>query len=77
MSGNVPNTKNLSIASGVSYAEGEADGFINTATLVFDDYTVEDQAYSMFLFNDFFLSHLIMYHKSSSNRVTATLPDKV
>ncbi|KAI5122263.1 hypothetical protein M0805_007127 [Coniferiporia weirii] len=43
--GDVPGTKNLSIAADVTYAEGSAQGFINTATLVFDDFTVDDQAY--------------------------------
>ncbi|KAH8113072.1 acid protease [Phellopilus nigrolimitatus] len=43
--GNVPGTKNLSISAEVTYAEGSANGFVNTATLDFDDFTVNDQAY--------------------------------
>lgn len=43
--GDVPGTKNLSIAAQVTYAEGSAKGFINTADLNFDEFTVKDQAY--------------------------------
>ncbi|EJD00481.1 acid protease, partial [Fomitiporia mediterranea MF3/22] len=43
--GNVPGTKNLSIETEVTYASGSAKGFINTAEMVFDDFTVKDQAY--------------------------------
>ncbi|THH04274.1 hypothetical protein EW145_g5641 [Phellinidium pouzarii] len=43
--GNVPGTKNLSIPASVSYAGSSTSGFINTATLLFDGFTVEDQAY--------------------------------
>ncbi|KAL5522149.1 hypothetical protein ACEPAF_2006 [Sanghuangporus sanghuang] len=43
--GDVPGAKNLSIESGVNYAEGSAEGFISTADLEFDNYVVKDQAF--------------------------------
>lgn len=46
VSGTVPNTKDLKIAASVSYAEGSASGSINTAELIFDEFTIKDQAYS-------------------------------
>ena len=47
VTGDVPGTTNLSIESSVSYASGSATGYINTADLGFDDFTISSQAYSM------------------------------
>ena len=47
VSGTVPTTKDLKIPASVSYASGSASGSINTAELIFDEFTVKDQAYSM------------------------------
>ncbi|EJD00455.1 acid protease [Fomitiporia mediterranea MF3/22] len=45
VSGDVPNTKNLSIEAEVDYVDSSAKGFINTADMVFGDFTIKDQAY--------------------------------
>jgi hypothetical protein len=50
VSGDVPGAKNLSIPVGVKYASGSASGFISTAELDFDDFIVEDQAFSAYFF---------------------------
>jgi hypothetical protein len=42
---NIPNTKDLGQSVTLSYAVGNAAGNINTASLQFDDYTVNDQAF--------------------------------
>ncbi|OBZ68990.1 putative aspartic-type endopeptidase CTSD [Grifola frondosa] len=45
VTGTVPQTKDLGISASLSYAVGNAAGNINSATLEFDGYTVQDQAY--------------------------------
>ncbi|KAF9068530.1 aspartic peptidase domain-containing protein [Rhodocollybia butyracea] len=43
--GDVPGSQNTSKPANITYAIGSIAGFINTATLVLDDYQVDDQAY--------------------------------
>ncbi|EMD40139.1 hypothetical protein CERSUDRAFT_71923 [Gelatoporia subvermispora B] len=45
VTGNVSGTTDLGISASLSYAVGNADGDINTATLQFGNYTVQDQAF--------------------------------
>ncbi|OCH88665.1 acid protease [Obba rivulosa] len=45
VTGNVSGSTDLGISTSLSYAVGNADGDINTATLQFGNYTVEDQAF--------------------------------
>ncbi|KAE9385667.1 acid protease [Gymnopus androsaceus JB14] len=43
--GSVPGTVNTTVPANLSYGIGSVAGFINTATLVFDDYVISEQAY--------------------------------
>ncbi|GBE83097.1 hypothetical protein SCP_0501440 [Sparassis crispa] len=45
VAGSVPSTTDLGISATLSYAVGNAGGDINTATLQFGNFTVDDQAY--------------------------------
>jgi hypothetical protein len=45
VTGSVPGTTDTGVGVQISYAVGQASGNINTATLGFDNYTVQDQAY--------------------------------
>ncbi|TFY58044.1 hypothetical protein EVJ58_g6659 [Rhodofomes roseus] len=45
VAGTIPQTTDLGMSESLSYAVGNAQGDINTATLNFGNYTVQDQAY--------------------------------
>jgi hypothetical protein len=45
VTGNIPNAQDSGVAATISYAVGQAGGDINFATMKFDDYTVEKQAF--------------------------------
>ncbi|KAJ4485446.1 acid protease [Lentinula aciculospora] len=43
--GDIPGTSDTGISSNLSYGKGSVSGTINTATLIFDDFQIENQAY--------------------------------